>query len=88
MDSILEFIYKHDGSLIDLSKPDNWKSLNEDLGLNEMEDNFMKGLSKEQKREFEDILSLHYSINDEYMTAAFRDGFKLGSKIIMEIFQE
>lgn len=53
--------------------------------------NFMKPfysqLSEQQKIDFDDIMRAHYDLVESELEHSFSDGFKMGAKIMSEVFQ-
>ena len=86
MDSVIAYIFENDDSIRSKIEPISGTNLEEDLGLIELETSLLNQLNKEQQILFEDILSLHSSINDEYMTSAFQKGMAFGIKLMIEVF--
>ena len=85
MNDVLRTICENEYKLKLKEEPDFIKELRMNLALDELEAKFMDKLTKEQRREYEDVLSLHFAINDEYIYQGFSDGFKMATKIMIDI---
>ena len=72
----------------DISRIVNRPELEKDLSYNEMENDFISSLSREQRKEYEDIMHLNYTINDQFIAEAFRQGYKLGTLILLDCLKE
>lgn len=72
----------------DISRIVNRPELEKDLAYNEMENDFIASLSREQRKEYEDIMHLNYTINDQFIAEAFRQGYKLGTLILLDCLKE
>lgn len=87
MNDVLRTICENEYKLKLKEEPDFIRELRMDLALNELEERFMEKLTKEQRREYEDIMSLHFAVNDEYIYQAFSDGFSMATKIMIDILK-
>ena len=87
MNDVLRTICENEYKLKLKEEPDFIRELRMDLALDELEERFMEKLTKEQRREYEDILALHFAINDEYIYKSFADGFEMATKIMVDIFR-
>lgn len=87
MNEVLRAICENEYKLKLKEEPTFIKKLRIDLALNELEEKFMDKLTKEQRRDYEDIMSLHFSVNDEYIYQAFSDGFSMATKIMIDILR-
>ena len=84
--SIIKYIFEHEGSIRMETEPFNRIDLEKDLGVAELETTLINQLNRQQQELFEDILSLHFSINDEYISTAFQKGMIFGIKMMLEVF--
>lgn len=86
MKSILQQLYDGEIAPGDQFKPylkeyrENW----EQIGTTVIE--FTKKLTKEQETEFNDLMNKHLSFMPVEMAQVFSDGFKLGVRIMCEVF--
>lgn len=88
MKSILQQLYDGEIALSDQFKPhlkeyrEKWEQMGKDITA------FTEKLTKEQEVEFNDLMNKHLSTMPVEMAQVFSDGFKLGVRIMCEVFSD
>lgn len=72
----------------DISRIVNRPQIEKDLAYNELENELIASFSREQRKMYEDIMHLNYTINDQFVAESFRQGYKLGTLILLDCLKE